>query len=133
MKLLGTGFAFPVKGFDFEPNCDYRACLICGAVFQSWLDRHPVAPLKSKARRWRQEWADNHSKKHSRIEHERLRASGMSMTPTAANKLAAFGLIPISDMFELSVHQAIAERGELAAALLESTPIPIYDAETEVR
>lgn len=105
----------------FDPGSPYRACLICGAIYQSALDRSPaVGPIKNRAAAKRQRWADNHSKKHSRIEHERLRISGMSMTPTAANKLAAFGLLPISD---------ISRRREVREALLEANSMPFNDSE----
>lgn len=130
MKLFGTGFAQRIQGMDFDPSCDYRACLICGAVYQSKLDRSPVAP-QALTRAMRQRWADKHAKTHPELEHKLLRVSGMSMTPAAANKLAAFGLLPISDMMSdlIAAEYDIADRGEVLSALFESSPIPIIESE----
>ena len=127
--ILGTGFAFPLEGMKFNPDDDYRACLICGAVYQSWFDRNhrylPVGLLKNKraaiGKEKRQKWAINHARTHSIYEHQLLRKSGMSMTPEAAKKLAAFGLIPISDM--------LVNYEEVSGALLESSPVPVDDSE----
>lgn len=130
--ILGSGFAQPIEGMKFNPDKDYRACLICGAVYQSWLDRNyqhlPVGPFKenlaARAKEQRDRWADNHARKHTRYEHELLKMSGLSMTPGAAKKLAAFGLLPISDMM-----LDFFAGGEITAALKESVPVPIVDSE----
>ena len=127
--ILGTGFAFPIEGMKFNPDNDYVCCLICGAVYQSWWDRNhfylPVGLLKNQraeiAKELRDKWAAKHAKTHSQREHELLRLSGLSMTPEAAKKLTAFGLIPISDMFQ--------QVEEVSAALFESTPVPTNDSE----
>lgn len=131
--LFGTGFAMPIEGMKFNPDKDYRACLICGAVYQSWLDRNyqalPVGPLKQKlaarAKEQRGNWAVKHAGTHSIYEHELLKKSGLSMTPEAAKKLAAFGLLPLSDM----MIDYLIMGGETTAALRESVPIPITDVE----
>lgn len=122
----------PIEGMKFNPDKDYRACLICGAVYQSWLDRNyqhlPVGPYKKRlaasAKQRRDNWADKHARTHSYYEHVLLKMSGLSMTPEAAKKLAAFGLLPISDMM-LDFYSG----GEITAALKESVPIPVVDAE----
>jgi hypothetical protein len=49
----------------------------------------------------------------------------MSMTPEAAKKLVAFGVIPISDMATPTGN----ETDEIRVALLESTPVPNNDAD----
>jgi hypothetical protein len=49
-----------------------------------------------------------------------LKISGLTMTPEAAHKLAAFGLIPISDM---------VLNEEVASALMESHPVPSSEVE----
>ena len=127
--ILGTGFAFPIEGMKFNPDNDYRACLICGAVYQSWFDRNhrylPVGLLKNKraaiAKELRDKWARKHALTHSYYEHELLKKSGLSMTLEAAQKLTAFGLIPISDM--------MVGYEEVNAALFESSPVPTTDSE----
>jgi hypothetical protein len=106
----------------FDPAKDYRACLICGEIFQSFLDRLEYRDLDvvADARRFRDEWARKHAKQHSEKEHHLLAISGNTMTPEAANKLAAFGLLPILDM---------VEDEEVQIALFESNSVPTDDSQ----
>lgn len=118
--LLATGLAFKLEDADFDPGCNYRACLLCGAVFQSGIDREFDPSLREllSAYEMRENWAKVHAKRHSGKEHAALKASGASMTPEAAHKLAAYGLIPLTGITE-----------EIEVALFESSPMPTEDAE----
>lgn len=107
---------------EFDPDKPFRACLLCGDVYQSGLDRtpNPTDNQIAVAAHYRQVWAEGHAKmQHKELEHRLLQISGMSMTPEAANKLAAFGLLPITDMAKFDE--------EIASALMESHPIPKDD------
>lgn len=123
-SLIGSGFAVgleTLEGLLFKPNAPFRACLICGEVYQSAIDRNPANEAeRAEATIQRQLWANRHAKTHTDREHHLLRISGNSMTPEAAKKLAAYGLIPVGDMIMSEEHEE---------ALLESKPIPIDDAE----
>lgn len=107
---------------EFDPGRSYRACLICGNIFQSTLDRlEYVSPdVVVDAKKQRDRWAELHAKRHTSREHYMLQLSGNTMTPEAAKKLAAFGLLPIIDM---------VEDDEVQIALLESSPMPTDDSD----
>ena len=109
---------------DFDPSKPFRACLICGDVFQSWTDRleSPTIREINSAYGKREVWAKCHALRHTSREHLMLRQSGLTMTPEAANKLAAFGLLPISNMAKFD--------DEMSSALFESRPVPEKDSES---
>jgi len=120
--LIASGYAVGLsylEGFRFRADKPFRACLLCGEVYQTEDDRLelPVSAIG------RQAWADGHAKTHSDREHLLLKLSGNSMTPEAANRLAAFGIIPVSDMVLSEEHEA---------ALRESNSMPTDDAEGSV-
>jgi hypothetical protein len=120
-----------VSGLTFRSDRPYTGCCICGAVFQSDADRDPVGTYQRQPAEFgynldnvdmfalglRKEWSKKHEKTHTEKEHDDLAKSGYAFTPEAANKLAAFGTIPLT----------LSE--EINAALLESSPIPLNDAE----
>jgi len=119
--MISSGFAVglqSLEGLNFEPDKPFRACLICGRVFQSELDRSGLNELWALENR--EAWAAKHAKAHSDREHHMLRISGLSMTPEAAKKLAAYGVIPVLDA---------VTNNETEQALFESSPIPQDDAE----
>lgn len=108
--LVGHGLAVghrALDGFNFDINKPYRYCRICGGIFQH---EHESACLL---------WGVAHARTHSTLEHHQLRISQRWMTPEAAFKLAAFGIISLSDLL-------VDE--EVAAALLLSSSIPTNDA-----
>jgi hypothetical protein len=118
-NLIGSGFAVGLSSltnFEFKPDKPFRACLICGDVYQTEADRdnNPLGAIR------RQAWADRHAQTHTDREHRMLMLSGNTMTPEAANKLAAYGVIPIADMVLSNEHEM---------ALFESKAIPVNDAE----
>jgi len=67
-----------------------------------------------------QHWAIRHSKTHPEKEHLLLRASGRTCTPEAAQKLANYGIVPLSDA---------ALDQEVSIALLEAPRCAPNDAE----
>lgn len=108
---------------------EFAACRICGAIFQSRLNTIAVSDeeyaadpmIKLAASLETQEWRRYHNTKHSEATHKAFRASGLTMTPEAAHKLAPFGLVPVDDALTL---------GETACALFEAPRTPTNDVET---
>lgn len=88
-----------LTNFKFLTNKDHAACRICGDVFQSDLDRLPAqTPQQAlEAFELRAAWRINHDKKHTDAQRRALQQSGLSMLPEAAEKLASFGIIPLTD------------------------------------
>lgn len=123
LHLYGTGFALKIEDMEFDPAKDYRACLICGDIFQSQLDRmeFKTPDLIVDAKTSRDRWARLHARRHTNREHHTLALSEGSMLPEAANKLAAFGLLPIMDM---------VDNDEVIVALFESNAMPKDDSES---
>lgn len=108
----------------FNPDCPYTGCRVCGAVFQSELDRE-ISKWGSmyqayKAMLERKAWSIKHAKTHTDKEHLSLARSGMMCTPEAAAKFASFGIIAISDM---------VLNDETADAMANARSIPIDDVE----
>jgi len=131
LRLVGTGFTSGLKtlpGLQFDPEFPYTACLLCGEVYQSVIDRKvpagatPINSLLAKVAKERRDvWARSHAaQEHTTREHTQLALSGRTMTPEAAFTLAAFGLIPLIDM-------VIDE--EVSDALARSNAIPNVDAQ----
>jgi hypothetical protein len=117
--LIATGFTFNNPDLLFNPNCDHTLCKICGAVYQSLLDRDPFAD-RQHAKVKRMAWSHIHAKTHSESEHRALFISGRWCTPEAAQKLAAFGIVPIIDL---------VIDNEVEDALKNGYKVPIEDAE----
>ncbi len=119
--IVGHGFALRINGLKFDPNKDHTYCRICGDVYQSELDRN-YTNLEEwyEAMERRRAWSHSHSKLHGEREHLALAQSGLWVTPEAASKLAAFGIIPISDM---------VLNEEVSCALAESNPYPTEDSQ----
>lgn len=86
----------------FDPERAWRACLICGIVFQHPYDRLPLDQFTPDkvvtATIAREEWARKHARTHSSKEHELLKLSGMTCTPEAVERLTPMGIAPVSDM-----------------------------------
>lgn len=124
-NVFGTGFAFgldTLSGLEFDKDKPFRACLLCGALYQARADRVALLPKQVAIAAWeRQKWATKHAKQHTTLEHEQFKASKLLIMPLAAKRLAPFGVIPIGDSL-------INE--EIQRALFESNPIPDDDAES---
>lgn len=110
-------------GMDFDPNSPYSGCRLCGALFQSHLDRSPVKSLEQEiqAVTWRREWTLKHAKTHPTHEHVALEKSGMWATPDATVRLASVGVVPVSDII-------ISKDGNEQAGL-EAPRVPTHDSE----
>lgn len=110
----------------FIPDRPCAGCRICGAVFQSDLDRmqNPTKWDIHDAILLQKEWREKHNKTHTDKEHLMLALSGMWCTPEAAQKLASYGIISLSDMVLYD---------ETEDALLKSSPMPTDDVEGERR
>jgi len=121
-NVVGIGIE---DGFHFIADRPNRFCCICGKVFQSVYDRVPnkLYDLAHQAAGAveRQEWANKHARLHSDKEHENLRASGLLVTPFAAQKLIPYGVIPVQDM-------VLSDESRQAG--LEAARMPTDDAET---
>jgi hypothetical protein len=99
-----------LANFEFDNEKPFRACLICGAIYQTELDRAPhTAQDVIDAFQGRQKWASKHGRLHSDEEHAKLKRSGNFCTPEAAYKLAPLGIAPIADIV-LSDEHAHAAR-----------------------
>ena len=107
------------QGYDFNPNFPHTYCRICGAVYQTPLERTPD-PLPAEQIQSvvnRRKWSFTHSATHSLTTHTALIVSGRYMTPEATLKLVPLGIIPLTDMiFSNEVEQAAGEAPRLDAA-----------------
>lgn len=133
--MLGVGFLIGAEavGMEFMPDCDYRACMLCGTVYQSDLDRligrfdrnptdgerkgnpPPTVAERTQAADMRRKWAEHHAThRHQPHEHAALWASGMTCTPEAAQVLVNYGIIPLSDMVLSPEHAAAAREAPRA-------------------
>lgn len=124
-SLVGLGFAQGLEdlpGLEFNLNKPFRCCCICGALRQTEADRTANTVSEIAQTAWiRQRWAVKHAKTHSIKEHELFKLSGLVMTPEAAKRLVAFGVVSIGDAIRSP---------EISRALFESSPIPDNDAES---
>lgn len=110
---------------------EFAACRICGAIFQSWLNTDAVsdeeysanAEIQIAAHIETNEWRRHHNLRHSEREHRNFRATGLTLTPEAAHKLAPFGIVPIADTIG-------PYADEVACALFEAPRAPVDDVET---
>lgn len=132
MPLYVTGAAIHtgLVNFEFDVEAPYSGCRICGALFQSTVDRQYLQTnqnlhtdskflkrLKYESDRLRDEWRTRHARSHTEKEHELLAQSGDWCTPTAAHKLAPFGIFPLES------------EGEIAEAMFEAPRAPVNDVE----
>jgi hypothetical protein len=124
-RLILTGLAIgldQLTNLVFDKDKPFRCCLICGAVCQTEGGRNAVTEQEVAREAYkRQVWAAKHAKTHSILQHEQLKRSGNTMTPEAANRLVAFGLIPAIDA---------VTSDEINSALYESSPIPFNDCQS---
>ena len=106
-----------LPGLDFDPECSFAFCGICGRVFQSDLDRAQPDGDSPEAMELRTAWRIRHAKGHTERQHYELLMSNRKFTPEAAEKLASFGIIDLDGDDEVN------------HALLLSKPIPQNDCE----
>jgi len=110
--LWATGFNVKHPDLEIDPAYPIAGCRICGAVFQGKFDRvlNPDANVRYRAKFHRDAWRLGHNKKHQDHEHKSLQLSGRQCTPEAAQKLAAYGIFPLSSLvLDEEVSAALAE------------------------
>lgn len=102
-----------LTGLEFRIDKPHTFCRICGAIYQSSLDRrdHPLAI------ELRRDWSYRHARLHPDHEHRSLMLSGRFMTPEAQIELASFGIL------DLHIDD------EITQSLFESKAIPKDDTE----
>jgi len=127
--MAGLAIGLETLGLEFMPDKPFIGCRVCGAIYQSAIDRdHPFNDLPEhmalsrayEAMLRRKEWSQRHARTHTSQEHLNLAMSGAWCTPEAAQKLAACGVIAMSDMIF---------NQESACALHEGSAVPINDVE----
>jgi len=100
----------PCGGFWFDPARPYTYCRICGTLVQHSQDEV------------RRRWSHRHARfAHTATEHRQLALSGRWLTPEAAYRLAAFGVIDL---------QGLALDDELIHAYASSSATPLDNPET---
>lgn len=145
--MLSTPIGLNSLGAEFVVEAPWCACRLCGAIYQSSLDRKCYAygkegrltrvddPLTGEryyigdpqatrtldeATDRRKRWRELHEKRnHTESETAQLHKTGFAMTPEAANKLAPFGITPLGNMHD-----------EIVDALFTAPRAPIDDAES---
>jgi len=122
--LIGTP-----KDTNFDQRYPHSFCYMCGAVFQSDLDRvdNPNFKTRYNADSLRSIWRHKHSDSHPMQDHIEYRAAGRLFTPQAIQRLSTYGIYPVSD-------QVFSEEHEQAAATAPRFDNNINDdVEREVR
>jgi hypothetical protein len=131
--LLGECGHHALVNFKFVLRAPWSACRICGAVYQTELDRRALqmmldndpmyAAVYEESTRLRDDWRVKHERAfHTDREIRLLNLSGLSVTPEAAINLAPYGIIPIGGAGNVYID-------EIDEALFEAPRAPIDDAE----
>jgi hypothetical protein len=129
MYVTGMAIGLDTLDLEFLPHKPFTGCRICGKVFQSALDRdHPFDGLPEhmqlsrgwEALRRRKAWSIRHAKTHTSTQHRDLQMSGAWCTPEAAQILASYGVISLTD---------IIMNAEVSTALHQSSAVPVDDVE----
>jgi hypothetical protein len=107
---------------------ELAACRICGAIFQPKRNTDTPDALYTQhdanlAGIEIIEWRRKHNLSHSEKEHVAFIRSGRTLTPEAAQKLAPFGLVPLSD----------SQDPEIAQAMREASRAPTDDVQTTLK
>jgi hypothetical protein len=131
---------------DFDPRAPYAGCRLCGAIYQTELDRQSYqnqqdglitieynalydieyysgaeSAIKTynEATERRTRWREIHRKRyHTDEEVERFTKTGYALTPQAAHKLAPYGFAPMGNLHE-----------EIVDAMATAPRAPLDDAE----
>src|SRR5580765_933023 len=84
------GLSGAPRDTNFDQRYPHSFCYLCGAVFQSDLDRvdNPNFKTRYNADSIRSNWRHKHSDGHTMQEHIEHRASGRKFTPLAIQRLA---------------------------------------------
>lgn len=123
-QLYTTGMAVglqELEGLTFDISKPYIFCRLCGAIRQTNLDRNAVSQEKLlDSLLARREWSLKHARIHPEHQHKSLERSKRFLTPEAAHRLAAFGIV---DLVGLSIDD------EMIDAYALSKSVPTDDAE----
>lgn len=132
--LLAQAGRDSLINYNFILEAPWKACRLCGSVFQSDLDRRAyqlaqdgediaAAALYIEATQRRQRWEkahNSHDHPNYYTELRQLELSGLPVTPKAASKLSTYGIIPMGPT---------PYEDEISAALFEAPRAPVNDAE----
>lgn len=134
--LLGQAGRDSLINFEFVLEAPWKACRLCGALYQSDDDRfcyqlqqdgliEQAFIVEKGARDRRERWLDIHNRRyHPNLEHEvyLLTISGLPYTPEAAQRLSTYGIIYMGEI-------PASHEDEISQALLEAPRAPVEDAE----
>jgi hypothetical protein len=131
--LLGECGHNALVNFKFVLRAPWTACRLCGAVYQTELDRKALfmmldndpmyQAVYEEGKQIRHEWQRKHDRAyHSDREIRLLNLSGLSVTPEAAINLAPYGIVPIGDAGNVYID-------EIDEALFEAPRAPVNDSD----
>jgi hypothetical protein len=132
--LLAQAGRDGLTNYTFILEAPWKACRLCGTVYQSDLDRlayeyqqngddGQAVYFEKLGRTRRENWLITHNKyEHPNFftELRQLELSGLPYTPEAAQRLSTYGIIYMGE---------IPREDEIAQALLEAPRAPINDSE----
>jgi hypothetical protein len=146
MVMVSSHTSFKTLGMDFDPDAPYAGCRLCGAVYQSKLDRlslnlalqgriHSIYDPNSaetvyygdqdaieildEANSRRDRWREVHTRRyHTEEQAHSLARTGLAFTPEAAYRLSPYGIFPLGNLHE-----------EVVAALAEAPRVPEEESE----
>lgn len=132
--LLAQAGRDSLVNFKFLLEAPWKACRLCGTVYQSDFDRLAYecaqkgdTDLASYYERQGKLRRDNWLLTHNKYSHpdfftelRQLEQSGLPVTPKAASKLSTYGIIPMGPT---------PYEDEISAALFEAPRAPVNDAE----
>lgn len=134
--LLAQAGRDALVNYEFVLEAPWKACRLCGAVYQSDLDRQAYAFYQNDehymaqfielaGRRRRERWLKLHNRRRHPnyfAEVRQLESSGLPYTPEAAQCLSTYGIIYMGDV-------PSKYENEIADALFEAPRAPINDAD----
>lgn len=127
--LLSTPIGLDTLGSVFKVEAPFAACRLCGAIYQSSLDRRAYSMHLVGDEDWlviyqdatvkRTRWRELHTRRyHTQDEIDLLQRLGWALMPQAAHKLAPYGITPLGNMHE-----------EIIDALVTAPRAPLDDPE----
>lgn len=132
--LLAQAGREGLTNYTFVLEAPWKACRLCGTVYQSDLDRlayeqqqagndRLATYFEKQGRARREGWLRTHNKyAHPNFftEVRQLELSGLPYTPEAAKKLSTYGIIYMGEL---------PHEDEVAQALFEAPRAPVNDSE----
>lgn len=108
--LLSTPLGLTELGCEFNPHAPFTACRLCGELWQTPLDRLSqeladdgeilrAQAIAAEQTDLRHTWLEHHNNQHhDKTEIEALNMLGWAMMPSAAHRLAPFGIAPTGNL-----------------------------------